>query len=147
MHQPKVAPGRPAAAQLCSRPHLRSNDPTRRIISYAVQWRQLPSLRVAGVVRMSGLIIGMSYAGVRQQAYQVYSNTPSADPAGSSPLRKCIITQHDLDMALPGQIKLLKPETKYGILGTMKTPRVTEGPFQIKATASTPLYSLGNILS
>jgi hypothetical protein len=30
--------------------------------------------------------------------------------------------------------------------GKMKTPRVTEGPSQIKATASTPLYSFGNIL-
>jgi hypothetical protein len=46
----------------------------------------------------------------------------------------------------PWQIKLLKPEAKCGILGKVKTPRVTEEPFQIKATASTPLYLLGKIL-
>jgi hypothetical protein len=30
--------------------------------------------------------------------------------------------------------------------GKVKTPRVTEGPSQIKASASTPLYLFGNIL-
>ncbi len=30
--------------------------------------------------------------------------------------------------------------------GKVKTPRVTEGPSQAKATASTSLYSFGNIL-